>query len=287
MRVAILGTGKMGGAMAGRLHAAGYELTLWNRTKKRAEALALGRVASTPAEAAAGADVVISMLTDARAVRDTYLGQSGAAREARGKVFVEMSTAGPALAKEIAPVVERAGGLYVEAPVLGSIGAIETGKATVLAAGSDEAVERARPVVEAFGEVKRMGDTGSAAALKLVANSMLGGVTALAAELQAAGEAAGLDSEDVFWALSRIAPYISTRKSGLVEHRYEPPTFDVDSIVKDLELATLMFQESGGSTPLTVATRELYEQVARSAGELDMSAIASLYEKQPARRKPG
>ena len=83
MRVAILGTGKMGGAMARRLGSAGHELTLWNRTRERAEALGVGKVAATPAEAAQDAEVVISMLTDANAVRAAYLGDSGAAKAAQ------------------------------------------------------------------------------------------------------------------------------------------------------------------------------------------------------------
>jgi len=74
MRVAILGTGKMGGAMARRLNSAGHELTLWNRTRKRAEAVGVGKVAATPAEAVKDAEVVISSLTDAGAVRAAYLG---------------------------------------------------------------------------------------------------------------------------------------------------------------------------------------------------------------------
>src|SRR5713226_7748181 len=100
MRVTILGTGKMGGAMARRLNASGHEVTLWNRTRDRAEAIGVGKVAATPAAAAQDAEIVISMLTDADAVRATYLGEDGAAAAARGQVFVEMSTAGPDVAKE-------------------------------------------------------------------------------------------------------------------------------------------------------------------------------------------
>ncbi|MEO8745325.1 MAG: NAD(P)-dependent oxidoreductase [Candidatus Dormiibacterota bacterium] len=284
MRVTILGTGKMGGAMARRLQAAGHELTLWNRTRKRAEALGIGKVEATPAAAATGADVVISMLTDASAVRAAYLGDDGAAKAADHQVFVDMSTAGPEVNKELAPVIERGGAQLVEAPVLGSTPAIETGTALVLVAGDDVAIERARPVLEAFGEVRRIGDLGSAAALKLVANSMLTGVGALAAELQAAGTAAGLSPEDVFFVISRVAPYLAARRSGLVEHRYEPVMFRLRDATKDLELATEMFMRDGSSTPLTRATKELYERASATAGDLDMSAIATLYDPHEAER---
>ena len=285
MRVAILGTGKMGGAMARRLEASGHELTLWNRTRERAEALGVGRVAATPAEAAEGADIVISMLTDADAVRAAYLGPGGAVKVARSQVFVEMSTAGPVVAKELAPLIDRAGAQFVEAPVLGSIAAVESGTLVIFAAGREAAIERARPALKDLGEVRPVGDIGSAASLKLVANSMLAGVNALAAELQSAGTAAGLQAEDVFWVLTRIAPVLNARKAGYVEHHYEPVSFALRDALKDLRLALDLFKRAGAATPITSTTKELYEAAAKTAGELDMSAIATLYHPKPARSK--
>jgi 3-hydroxyisobutyrate dehydrogenase-like beta-hydroxyacid dehydrogenase len=282
MRVAILGTGKMGGAMARRLKAAGHDLTLWNRTRERAEALGAGKVAATPAEAAENAEVVLSILTDGDAVRAAYLGEGGAAKAARGKVFVEMSTAGPDISAQIAPQVEKAGSQYVEAPVLGSVPAVEAGTLIVLAAGEKSAIERARPVLQELGEVRHSGALGSAAKLKLVSNTMVAGVTALAAELLSAGRSADLNVDDVFAMLSRVSPYLNTRRAGLVEHRYEPVTFALRDALKDLRLATELYKRTGATTPLANETKELYEQAARSAGDLDMSAIATVYEKGPA-----
>jgi 3-hydroxyisobutyrate dehydrogenase-like beta-hydroxyacid dehydrogenase len=286
MRVAIIGTGKMGSAMARRLKTAGHELTLWNRTRERAEALGVGRVASTPAEAAQEADVVISMLTDADAVRAAYFGDGGAAQGARGQVFVDMSTAGPDVEREVAPAIERAGALFVEAPVLGSIPAVEAGNLVIFAGGREEAIERARPVLKDLGEVRLVAELGSAASLKLVANTMLAGVNALAAELMSAGVASGLNPEDVFWVLSRIAPVLNPRRAGYLEHRYEPVLFALRDATKDLRLATDLYKRSGATTPLASATRELYEKAVKSAGNLDMSAIATLYEEKPA-QAPG
>ena len=283
MRVAILGTGKMGGAMARRLKSQGHELTLRNRTRERAEALGVGRVAATPAEAVESAEVVISILTDADAVRSAYLGEGGAATAARGQVFVEMSTAGPDLSTSIAPQLESKESQYIEAPVLGSLTAVESGTLIVLAAGTEAAIERARPVLQALGEVRRVGELGSAASLKLVANTMLAGVSALAAELMAAGTRAGLNADDVFSVISRIAPFLGARKAGFVEHRFEPVTFALRDAVKDLRLATELYKRSGTTTPLSTKTKELYEKAAESAGDLDMSAISTLYEKQPAK----
>ena len=119
-RVAILGTGKMGSAIAGRLDEAGFELVLWNRTRSRAEALGLGTVADTPAAAVAGADVVVSSLTGPDAVLATYLGPDGALTAGAGKHFVEMSTAGPDLVSDLAAHVAAAGGTLVDAPILGA-----------------------------------------------------------------------------------------------------------------------------------------------------------------------
>jgi 3-hydroxyisobutyrate dehydrogenase-like beta-hydroxyacid dehydrogenase len=283
MRVAILGTGKMGGAMARRLKSQGHELTLWNRTRERAEALGVGRVAATPAEAVESAEVVISILTDADAVRSAYLGEGGAATAARGQVFVEMSTAGPDLSASIAPQLESKESQYIEAPVLGSLTAVESGTLIVLAAGTEAAIERARPVLQALGEVRRVGELGSAASLKLVANTMLAGVSALAAELMAAGTRAGLNADDVFSVISRIAPFLGARKAGFVEHRFEPVTFALRDAVKDLRLATELYKRIGATTPLSTKAKELYEKAARSAGDLDMSAISTLYKKPPAK----
>ena len=197
MRVAILGTGKMGGAMARRLASAGHELTLWNRTRERAEALGVGKVAATPAEAAQNADVVISMLTDANAVRGAYLGDNGAAKAAQRQAFVDMSTAGPDISKELAPLIERTGSQFVEAPVLNG------------------------------------------------------------------------------------------RKAALLEHRYEPVSFALRDALKDLRLALDLYKRAGATTPITRATEELFERASQSVGSLDMGAIASLYERQPATSRKG
>jgi 3-hydroxyisobutyrate dehydrogenase-like beta-hydroxyacid dehydrogenase len=279
MQVAILGTGKMGGAIARRLNAEGHQLTLWNRTRKRAEELGLGRVAATPAEAVEGAEVVISILTDADAIRAAYLGQSGAVNAARNQVFVEMSTAGPDVVKELQPAIEKAGAKFVECPVLGSVSAMETGKGILFAAGDDAALERAGPVLAAIGEVRRINDLESAAKLKLIANTILMGLSALAAEVMAAGVAAGVDAEDVFWVLMRFAPALGARRAGFVEHRYEPVTFALRDGVKDLRLAAQLFERAGTATPLTAITKELFEKAGETAGDLDLSAISTVYER--------
>jgi 3-hydroxyisobutyrate dehydrogenase-like beta-hydroxyacid dehydrogenase len=281
MRVAILGTGKMGAAMANRLAGQGHQLKLWNRTRSRAEAVGVGEVASTPADAVRDVEAVISMLTDASAVRAAYLGPEGAVKAAGDKVFADMSTAGTDVEKEL----EAALPAFVEAPVLGSVGAILSGTAVILVGGKKEAVERARPVLSGFGEVRVTGDLGSASALKLIANTMLAGVYALTSELMAAGVAAGVPQEEVFFVLNRIAPLLTQRKAGFVEHRYEPVTFALRDALKDLELAHQLFGRLGVSVPLSEDTRRLFEKAAATHADAEMSAIASLYENQPVRSR--
>ncbi len=133
--VAILGTGKMGSAIAARLSAAGFQVVLWNRTRARAEALGIGTVADTPAGAARAADIVLSSLTGAAAVLTAYLGPGGALKAGKGKPFVEMSTAGPDLVASLAAQVATAGGTLVDAPILGAPPAVRGGRATILAGG--------------------------------------------------------------------------------------------------------------------------------------------------------
>jgi len=281
MRVTILGTGKMGAAMAKRLDQQGHQLTLWNRTRSRAEAVGVGTVAATPAEAVRAAEVVISILTDAAAVRTAYLGAGGAREAARDQVFVEMSTAGAEVSLEIAAALPA----YVEAPLFGSVGALANGTAVILAAGDERAIDRARPVLADLGEVRIIGELGSAAALKLIGNTMLGGVYALASELMSAGVAAGVPAEEVFFILNRFAPLLTQRKAGFLEHRYEPVTFALRDMVKDLELGHGLFQRLGVSTPMSDETRRLFEKAAETHADAEVSAVASLYEDQPARSR--
>jgi 3-hydroxyisobutyrate dehydrogenase-like beta-hydroxyacid dehydrogenase len=132
--------------------------------------------------------------------------------------------------------------------------------------------------------VRRLGEVGSSAKLKLVANSMIAGVSALAAELLAAGTASGLKAEDVFWVISRVAPVLNARKAGFVEHRYEPVTFALRDALKDVRMATELYERAGAQAPLTGKVKELYERAVKTAGDLDMSAIATVYDGEPAVR---
>jgi 3-hydroxyisobutyrate dehydrogenase/2-hydroxy-3-oxopropionate reductase len=279
-KVAILGTGKMGSAIARRLAEAGFELTLWNRTRARAEALGIGTVVDSAAEAARGADVVISSLTGPEAVRAAYLGPDGALVGASGKLFIEMSTAGPDLVAGLAAEAKAAGACLVDAPILGAPPVVRKGDAAVLVGGLDDDVECARMVLSHLGTVRHVGPQGSAARLKLVANSMLADVILAAAELQVAGESAGLAPDDVFWVLARLAPTLEVRRRGYLENGHEPAMFAMRDLRKDLDLAVDLFGRSTARTPLTAASRVIIADAAGDAPDLDISAAIRPYREE-------
>ena len=277
--VAILGTGKMGSAFARRLAVAGTDLrlSLWNRTRERAEQVGIGTVAPTPADAVRDAALVITSLTNREAVRAAYLGRDGALAATGGRLFVEMSTAGPDVVIELAPEVEATGSRLIDAPVLGAPTVAARGGLAILAGGDAADVDRARPVLELLGDVRHVGALGSGARLKLAANSMLADVTVAAAELLAAGDATGLDREHVFWVLARLAPSLELRRAGYLEDRHEPTLFALRDLRKDLDLALEFFHRSGASVPVTALTRELVEEAMVGGADLDITAVARRY----------
>ena len=278
MSVAVLGTGRMGGAMARRLAASGYALKLWDRTKEKAEALKVGPVAVTPVDAIRGADLVLSSLTNAAAVREVYFGSHGVLEDATNKLFVEMSTAGPDIAEELGREALKRGARFLEAPVVGSVPAVESGTLVILVSGAPPDLERARPVLERLGEIHYVGaEFSGAPRLKLVANTMLAITSAAAAELLAAGRAAGLDPGQVFWALARFAPLIKAREAGFLHGQHQPTMFAVRDLVKDLDLALNVYGRTDVNVPLTRETRDQFSEILPDAGDLDISAIVRRY----------
>jgi 3-hydroxyisobutyrate dehydrogenase len=273
MKIAILGTGKMGGAMARRLASCGFDITVWNRTAARAAALHVGSVAATPVEAARDVDIVISSLTNDAAVRDVYLGENGALGAAENTLFIDTSTAGPEIIDELGREADARKARLLSAPVVGSVPAVEAGKLLILAGGDRADLEQALPVLGNLGDVHYVGERGSAQRLKLIANSMLGITSAAAAELLTAGTAMGLDPEQVFSILVRFAPGLAARERGFLHRQHMPTMFAVRDLVKDLDLGVHAFDGSGAPTPLTRRARDLYEETMRGSADLDISAV--------------
>ena len=231
-RIAVLGLGHMGTPMARRLVEQGFPVSVWNRTAGRADEVAGATVADTPESAVAGADVVITMLTDGPAVESVLFGPSGAAAGlGAGTTLVEMSTIGPEALRAVSARLPD-GVDIVDAPVAGSTQAAASGTLTILAGGSERAFAKAEPVLAALGTIRRCGGPGSGAALKLVLNTAL--VTALTslADVLAVAKALGVDRADALDAL-RAGPL------GIAVQRATAGTghFAVRLAAKDLDLA--------------------------------------------------
>jgi 3-hydroxyisobutyrate dehydrogenase-like beta-hydroxyacid dehydrogenase len=280
-RVAVLGAGKMGGAIARRLQTGGFQVSVWDRKKGKAEALDVGPVAGSPADAVRGSEVAISSVTGPEAVREIYFGPAGVFEAAAGKTLVEMSTTGPAIGFELAGAASQKSAKLIQAPVMGSVSAVDSGTLVILASAERvDDLEPARSVLQRLGEVHFVGGIGSAPTLKLVANSMLAIVSAAAAELMVAGTRHGLDPAQIFWVLTRVAPGLKVREAGFVENVHGPAMFAVRDILKDLDLGLALYQPP---VPLTVLARQLFAAVAARTPELDISAIVNQYAKENAR----
>ena len=171
-RVAVVGTGRMGGAMAARIAAARHPLTIWNRSREKAEALAATSgcdVADTAREAAAAAEVVVVSLADDDAVDQAYAGPDGLAAGLRpGTVVAETSTVAPATVRRLAEVVLPTGASFIDTPVSGSVSTVESGTLLVMAGGDPEAVEKARPALDSFASrIILVGPLGTGSTMKL------------------------------------------------------------------------------------------------------------------------
>ena len=192
-----------------------------------------------------------------------------------------MSTAGPDFETELAAHVASMGSTLVDAPIVGAPPIVERGEAVILAGGESADVERARPILEHLGTVRHVGPSGNGARLKLIANSMLAQIVAGAAELQNAGESAGLDPADVFWLLARFAPTLETRRPAYVDNELQPTMFALHDLRKDLDLALGVFHSEDAPAPMTAIARELVSQALREFSDNDIGAIIRLYRQSP------
>ena len=197
-RIAVLGTGRMGGAMAGTLAKAGFDVRIWNRTRSRADQVASvsgASVASTAADAVATAHVVISSLADDDAVLDAYTGTGDTvAGLHEGQVVAEMSTVAPGTIRRIRAPVEERGAALIDAPVSGSVSTVEKGELTIMVGGEPASLERARPVLEALAaRIFHVGALGAGATMKLAVNALVHAIDVGLSEALVLAEKAGVD----------------------------------------------------------------------------------------------
>jgi 3-hydroxyisobutyrate dehydrogenase-like beta-hydroxyacid dehydrogenase len=267
-RVALLGTGRMGGAIATRLAAAGHEVVLWNRTRARATALGVGVVAGTPAAAAAAADVVLTSLLDPDALRRVV---RAALDGARGQTFVDTSTVGVRVLEELAPELRARGSDLLDCPIAGTPTAVEQGDALLLLSGDRGRAQDAEPVLAAIGHVRYVGALGTASRLKLASNCIVAATNLAAAELVAAGRGAGLELEALLDLLERQAPGLRVRRGHFLDPGGAPPLFTVAGMVKDLDLALETFADA--ALPLAELARDAFTRAAAEDPGADLSQV--------------
>ncbi len=279
--VALLGLGVMGSGMAQNLLKAGFSLTVYNRTRAKAEPLAAkgARVAETPKETVSAAQVILSMVGDDTASRAMWLGENGALAGAKpDTVLVECSTLSLDWVRELAGLAASHNLAFLDSPVTGSKDAAEAGELRLLVGGDAAVLERVRPVLEAMSRrIDLFGPTGSGALVKLI-NNLMGGVQAVVlAEGLALAERAGLDMEQVVSFIINGAPgspIVKGKAARMAARDYADTQFALKWMHKDTTYALRAADEFGVPMPTVAVAREVY-RMARNLGlgEADFAAV--------------
>ncbi|MQA14846.1 MAG: NAD-binding protein [Pseudonocardiaceae bacterium] len=277
-RVAVLGTGIMGAGMARNLVHAGHDVSVWNRTRSKAEPLGDGgaRVADSPAATVRDAEVVVTMLFDA----DSVAGVMGEALPAvpADAVWAQMATVGVAGIEQLAGLARAHGTGFVDAPVLGTKQPAEQGTLVVLAAGSGELQSKVAPVFDAVGSrTTWVGDEpGEASRLKLAVNAWVQMITVATAQSVALARDLGLDPQlflDTIDGGATDSPYAHLKGKAMIAGRF-PPAFGLDGAVKDSALIIAAMREAGTEPMVMEAVYRQFRRAADAghAGK-DMSAV--------------
>ncbi len=282
-RVGFIGLGLMGGPMAANIARGGFPLTVYNRDPAKTEPLrALGaRVATTPAEAGEQSDVVVTMLSDAEALRAVALGPQGFLSSAgHERVWIDMSTVAPAQTREMAAAARAAGWQMLDAPVAGSTGPAKEAKLGIMVGGEREVFEAQRDVLSTMGShLHYLGPQGSGTLAKLCVNLLVAAEMASLSEAMVLAAKGGLDLTalaDVIRSTA-IASALIDRKLRNIQEGRHPAAFPLKHMHKDLGLMIDQAHASGTPLPLTASAHELFTAAkARGLGEEDLSAIFKL-----------
>lgn len=281
--VAVVGTGRMGTAMTGRLRSGGADVIVYNRTRERAEKAASqtgADVAGTAREAASSAGTVIVSLADDRAVDEAYTGNEGIIAGLNpGTVVADTSTIDPETARRIAHLVEEAGAGHLDSPVSGSVSVVERGELTIMAGGRGDDLDAARPVLDVLASrIFHMGDHGSGAAMKLAVNAVVGALNLAVAEALVLAEKAGIERStayEVFASSVVAAPYVLYKRDAFEQPEETPVAFSLNLVAKDLDLILELARRVGASMEQAAANREAVRRaLAAGFGDADISAIA-------------
>jgi 3-hydroxyisobutyrate dehydrogenase len=275
----VLGAGgTMGFGMASNIIEAGIDLRAWNRSREKEEPLAEkgATVLDTPAEAAEGASVVLTMLSDIDPVIEAMDGKDGfLSRASDSLIWVQMSTIGVAGTERCAELAERHHVTFVDAPVLGTKQPAEKGELVVLASGPQETHEPLESSFSALGKrTMWVGEAGAGSRLKVVVNSWLVSIVEGAAEAIALAEGADVDPRLFLEAVSGgplDAPYLQMKAKAMIERDFEP-SFRLALGAKDARLAQELAERHGLDLPLVAAISARMTEGVREHGDEDLSA---------------
>jgi 3-hydroxyisobutyrate dehydrogenase-like beta-hydroxyacid dehydrogenase len=265
MQIGFIGLGAMGAGMVPRLIAAGHSVTGWNRSRDKAEPLAKAgmHLAATPCEAASGADVVFSIVTDAEAVKAVALGPDGiiAGLKPPG-IYVEMSTIAPEASRAVAAAFAAKGLVMLDAPISGSPITLAQGNASIMVGGDEAAFERAKPVLLAIGpKVTHIGASGLAVQMKIAVNLLLMVEVIAFGEAVALAEKGGVRREVAVDAILKsvaASPVLGYRGPFILEGKMPAvPLADVTLQQKDMLLALELGRKLGSPVPLAAAANEM------------------------------
>lgn len=285
MKVGFVGLGHMGLPMARSIIKAGHPVTVYNRTKSRAEEFRSSgvMVANTPSEAASTADVVITMLADDKALDEVVFESNGLlAALGKGAVHVSMSTISVALSRRLAAAHREKGQHYVAAPVFGRPEAAAAAKLFVVAAGPKADVERCQPLFDAVGQKTFVvsEEASLANVVKLTGNFLITVVIESMAESFAVVQKAGLDRGTFLEVMTNSlfpAPIYKNYGGMIADEKYDPPGFKMPLGLKDNRLMMQFAEESSVPMPMASLIHDRFlAAMAQGLGEADWSAIAKI-----------
>jgi 3-hydroxyisobutyrate dehydrogenase-like beta-hydroxyacid dehydrogenase len=281
-RVGFIGLGIMGSRMAANLCRAGFGVVAWNRTRERAEELAAAhgaRVAESPAEAAGAGRAVITMVVDSPQVEQVLFGPHGAAETMTDtSLAIDMSTIAPSASRAIAARLrDVSGASFLDAPVSGSSPKAEDGTLTIMVGGEREDFDRARPLLEAMGElVVHVGPTGQGSMVKLINNTLAAINAAALAQALDLSERAGVDLgalRRVVAAGSGASAMLDLKAEPMAERDYRP-LFKLEHMLKDVRHCLAEASAAGGDLSLAEVAERLYAQAASAGlGQEDFAAV--------------
>ena len=286
MRVGFIGLGIMGSRMAANLRRAGHGLVVYNRTRATADAWAQDHgatVAATPAEAAAEAEVVITMVVDGPQVETVLLGEDGVVHgAASGLLCVDMSTISPTQTRRIGAALAERGIHFMDAPVTGSSPKAEDGTLTIMAGGATEDFERARPLFEAMGQlVVHAGALGDGEMIKLINNAVAAVNAAVVGEALLVARRTGIDLdalERVMSAGSGASAMLELKAGPMRRHDYTT-LFKLEHMLKDVRLCLEEGQAAGAPFAFAAQAREILTAASgRDLGDADFAALIEVLE---------